>query len=123
VDEIVPEPEGGAHTDHEAAARFLDEVLDRQLVALTNQPSGIWLMPGTRVPQDGAVLRPLELTAARPSLSDSKRGPSLLRLRRTQEDILRRKGRDPSTPDGRSGQTCFVACLVNHNTPHPPCFL
>jgi acetyl-CoA carboxylase carboxyl transferase subunit alpha len=38
VDEIVPEPEGGAHTDHEAAARFLDEVLDRQLVALTNQP-------------------------------------------------------------------------------------
>src|SRR6267143_1549101 len=39
VDEIVPEPEGGAHTDHEAAARFLDEVLDRQLVALTNQPA------------------------------------------------------------------------------------
>ena len=38
VDEIVPEPEGGAHNDHEAAARFLDEVLDRQLVALTNQP-------------------------------------------------------------------------------------
>jgi acetyl-CoA carboxylase carboxyl transferase subunit alpha len=38
VDEIVPEPEGGAHTDHEAAARFVDDVLDRQLVALTNQP-------------------------------------------------------------------------------------
>lgn len=38
VDEIVPEPEGGAHTDHEAAARLLDEVLDRQLVMLTNQP-------------------------------------------------------------------------------------
>lgn len=38
VDEIVPEPEGGAHTDHEATARFLDEVLDRQLVTLTNQP-------------------------------------------------------------------------------------
>jgi len=38
VDEIVPEPEGGAHTDHEATARLLDEVLDRQLVALTNQP-------------------------------------------------------------------------------------
>jgi acetyl-CoA carboxylase carboxyl transferase subunit alpha len=37
VDEIVPEPEGGAHTDHEAAARILDEVLDRQLVALTNE--------------------------------------------------------------------------------------
>src|SRR3954468_307174 len=37
VDEIVPEPEGGAHTDYEAAARLLDIVLDRQLVALTNQ--------------------------------------------------------------------------------------
>ena len=37
VDEIVPEPEGGAHMDHEASARFLDEVLDRQLVALSNQ--------------------------------------------------------------------------------------
>ena len=36
VDEIVPEPEGGAHTDYEAAARFIDAVLDRQLVALTN---------------------------------------------------------------------------------------
>ena len=39
VDEIVEEPEGGAHSDHEATARFLDEVLDRQLVELTNQPS------------------------------------------------------------------------------------
>ena len=38
VDAIVAEPEGGAHVDHEATARFLDEVLDRQLVELTNQP-------------------------------------------------------------------------------------
>ena len=38
VDEIVAEPEGGAHTDHEAAARFLDEVLDRQLVSLAHEP-------------------------------------------------------------------------------------
>jgi acetyl-CoA carboxylase carboxyl transferase subunit alpha len=37
VDEIVPEPEGGAHTDYETAARLLDVVLDRQLVALTNE--------------------------------------------------------------------------------------
>ena len=37
IDEIVGEPEGGAHVDHEAAAKLLDEVLDRQLVALTNQ--------------------------------------------------------------------------------------
>jgi acetyl-CoA carboxylase carboxyl transferase subunit alpha len=35
VDEIVPEPEGGAHTDHEAAAQFLDTVLERQLALLS----------------------------------------------------------------------------------------
>jgi acetyl-CoA carboxylase carboxyl transferase subunit alpha len=38
VDEIVKEPEGGAHTDLEAAARFLEEVLDKQLVELLNEP-------------------------------------------------------------------------------------
>jgi len=38
VDEIVKEPEGGAHTDVEAAARLLEEVLDRQLVELLNEP-------------------------------------------------------------------------------------
>jgi acetyl-CoA carboxylase carboxyl transferase subunit alpha len=38
VDEIVPEPEGGAHTDYEESARLLDVVLDRQLVKLTNEP-------------------------------------------------------------------------------------
>jgi acetyl-CoA carboxylase carboxyl transferase subunit alpha len=38
VDEIIPEPEGGAHTDHEAAARLLGDVLDKQLMMLTNQP-------------------------------------------------------------------------------------
>src|ERR1700674_2438451 len=38
VDEIVPEPDGGAHTDPEGAARILDEVLDRELVVLSNQP-------------------------------------------------------------------------------------
>lgn len=37
IDEIVPEPEGGAHTDYEGSARLLDIVLDRQLVALTNE--------------------------------------------------------------------------------------
>jgi acetyl-CoA carboxylase carboxyl transferase subunit alpha len=37
IDEIVPEPEAGAHTDYEAAARLLDIVLDRQLVMLTNE--------------------------------------------------------------------------------------
>jgi len=38
VDEIVPEPEGGAHTDLDAAASFLDEILNRQLIALSHQP-------------------------------------------------------------------------------------
>jgi len=38
VDEIVPEPDGGAHTDPERAARILDEVLDRELMVLSNQP-------------------------------------------------------------------------------------
>ena len=33
----VGEPEAGAHTDYEATARLLDIVLDRQLVALTNE--------------------------------------------------------------------------------------
>lgn len=35
VDEIVPEPEGGAHEDHEAAAQLLDPVLERNLVELS----------------------------------------------------------------------------------------
>jgi acetyl-CoA carboxylase carboxyl transferase subunit alpha len=38
VDEIVKEPEGGAHTDFEAAAQFLDEVLDQQLSELSTEP-------------------------------------------------------------------------------------
>lgn len=38
VDEIVKEPEGGAHTDLDAAARLLEEVLDRQLIELLNEP-------------------------------------------------------------------------------------
>jgi acetyl-CoA carboxylase carboxyl transferase subunit alpha len=38
VDEIVKEPEGGAHTNLEAAAQFLDDVLDRQLTELSNEP-------------------------------------------------------------------------------------
>jgi acetyl-CoA carboxylase carboxyl transferase subunit alpha len=41
IDEIVPEPEGGAHTDHEEAARLLDPVLQRCLHELSA------LAPGT----------------------------------------------------------------------------
>ena len=36
IDEIVPEPDGGAHADHETTARLLGDVLERQLLALTN---------------------------------------------------------------------------------------
>jgi acetyl-CoA carboxylase carboxyl transferase subunit alpha len=38
IDEIVKEPEGGAHTDLEAAALLLDEVLERQLAELSSAP-------------------------------------------------------------------------------------
>src|SRR6516164_650796 len=37
IDEIIPEPDGGAHGDHEGAARLLGDVLERQLLALTSQ--------------------------------------------------------------------------------------
>jgi acetyl-CoA carboxylase carboxyl transferase subunit alpha len=37
VDEIIPEPDGGAHSDHEGAAKLLGDVLERQLLVLTNQ--------------------------------------------------------------------------------------
>jgi acetyl-CoA carboxylase carboxyl transferase subunit alpha len=37
VDEIVAEPEGGAHTSYEGTARLLDAVMDRQLTVLTNE--------------------------------------------------------------------------------------
>jgi acetyl-CoA carboxylase carboxyl transferase subunit alpha len=37
VDEIVPEPDGGAHSDHEGAAKLLGDILERQLLALVNE--------------------------------------------------------------------------------------
>ena len=40
IDEIIPEPEGGAHLDHEGSAALLDKVLDRSLrELLTVSPS------------------------------------------------------------------------------------
>ncbi|MGA9883668.1 MAG: acetyl-CoA carboxylase carboxyltransferase subunit alpha [Candidatus Acidiferrales bacterium] len=39
IDEVVPEPEGGAHNDHEAAVKLLDPVLDRALNDLAALPS------------------------------------------------------------------------------------
>ena len=34
IDGVVPEPEGGAHVDHEAAADLLDAALSKQLAEL-----------------------------------------------------------------------------------------
>jgi acetyl-CoA carboxylase carboxyl transferase subunit alpha len=39
VDGIVPEPEGGAHNDHAAAARLLEPVLSRSLDELSRVPT------------------------------------------------------------------------------------
>jgi acetyl-CoA carboxylase carboxyl transferase subunit alpha len=36
IDEIISEPEGGAHLDHDAAAALLDQVLNRTLSELTS---------------------------------------------------------------------------------------
>jgi acetyl-CoA carboxylase carboxyl transferase subunit alpha len=38
IDGIVPEPEGGAHRNHEAAAALLDEALQKHLVDLKQMP-------------------------------------------------------------------------------------
>jgi len=38
IDGIVPEPEGGAHTDHDAAAALLDQSLQENLVVLKKLP-------------------------------------------------------------------------------------
>src|SRR5438309_11141472 len=38
IDEIIPEPDGGAHLDHDAAAALVDEVLARHFHELKQQP-------------------------------------------------------------------------------------
>ncbi len=43
VDEIVPEPDGGAHLDHEEAARLLGPVLERRLDELAAVPANALL--------------------------------------------------------------------------------
>jgi acetyl-CoA carboxylase carboxyl transferase subunit alpha len=35
IDEIIPEPEGGAHTDHELAAKLVEPFLERSLASLS----------------------------------------------------------------------------------------
>ena len=39
IDEIIPEPDGGAHTDHDAAAALVDQVLLRHYNTLKSQPA------------------------------------------------------------------------------------
>jgi acetyl-CoA carboxylase carboxyl transferase subunit alpha len=38
IDDIVPEPEGGAHRDHEAAAALLDATLQKHYAELKQIP-------------------------------------------------------------------------------------
>ena len=38
IDEIIPEPDGGAHLDHDAAAAMVDEVLLKHFNELKHQP-------------------------------------------------------------------------------------
>jgi acetyl-CoA carboxylase carboxyl transferase subunit alpha len=38
IDEIIPEPDGGAHLDHDAAAALVDEVLFKHFNELKHQP-------------------------------------------------------------------------------------
>lgn len=38
IDEIIPEPDGGAHSDYEGAAKLLGDALERQLLALSDHP-------------------------------------------------------------------------------------
>lgn len=38
IDEIIPEPDGGAHTDHDAAAALVDRVLQPHFDVLKTQP-------------------------------------------------------------------------------------
>ena len=39
IDEIIPEPDGGAHADHDAAAALVDQVLQRHFDVLKSQPA------------------------------------------------------------------------------------
>ena len=48
IDEIVPEPVGGAHTDPAAAARLVDQVLVRALAEVSALDSDTRLRSATR---------------------------------------------------------------------------
>ena len=58
IDDIVPEPEGGAHRDHEAAAALLDASLQKHFNATQeNSARRITHVTLRQVPQHGAVLQ------------------------------------------------------------------
>ena len=40
IDAIIPEPPGGAHTDHAQAAELLDRALQQHLAAIKRLPVG-----------------------------------------------------------------------------------
>jgi acetyl-CoA carboxylase carboxyl transferase subunit alpha len=40
VDDIVPEPQGGAHTDYDRAAELLDGALQKHYAELKDKPVG-----------------------------------------------------------------------------------
>ena len=57
VDALIPEPAGGAHTNHEQAAKMLDAALLQHLAALKQLPLGDMLEARYQeIPQHGAVL-------------------------------------------------------------------
>jgi acetyl-CoA carboxylase carboxyl transferase subunit alpha len=39
IDDVVPEPEGGAHRDHDAAAALLDTALQKHLSEIKKMPA------------------------------------------------------------------------------------
>ena len=57
IDDIVREPEGGAHTDHVATARLLDPVLTNSLQELSAFLRTARRTTLRAIPSHGAVLR------------------------------------------------------------------
>ena len=66
IDEIIPEPDGGAHLDHDAAAAMVDEVLFKHFNA-AEAPAGAEApgRPLQQVPPDGPVLYGITFASSR----------------------------------------------------------
>ena len=101
IDGIVPEPEGGAHVDHEAAALLLDAALQKHLSEIrqdVDQGSGRHSL--YEIPQYGAVLHWRRVTVR--GYFSLLTGTSCRNLPLFLEDHIRSTP-DPSRPEGRSG--------------------